>query len=170
MKYQRLKSIDGSGTIMRYYPLAEGEVAYTNCFFGIDADGKAHKISGTIYSGGDTATYGQVGFSHGGNALVDGCILLDINPGVVYMGIFEEGEADRPVIGSLVNGYQRVIDTHYDGDAGVSGKGTLPEEWGIEVLDNPYYLFRLACYSNDTDSVTDTDAGTLTPHQKGVTP
>ena len=35
VKYQRLKSIDGSGTIMRYYELAENEDAYTNAFYGI---------------------------------------------------------------------------------------------------------------------------------------
>lgn len=160
-EYRRLKSIDGSGTIMRYYELKDDEAAYTNCFYKI-ASNKATKLTGS----GEGAEL--IGFSHGGNALVDGCILLDINPAVVYMGILEDGETG-PDIGDLVNGYQRVIDTHYDNDS-TSGKGTLPEEWGIETLDNPYYLFVIEqpAATNEA-SVTDTDTGTLTPHQK-VTP
>lgn len=133
MKYQRLKSIDGSGTIMRYYELAD-DVAYANAFYKI-ANGEATKIVGTV----DGAAL--IGFSHGGNNLAEGLIFLDINPNVVYMGILGEEDEGRPAIGELVNGFQRVIDTHYDGDEGVSGKGTNPEEWGVERLTNPYYLF-----------------------------
>lgn len=135
MKYQRLKSIDGSGTIMRYYELAD-DVAYANAFYKI-ANGKATKIVGTVSGAA------LIGFSHGGNNLAEGLIFLDINPNVVYMGILGDEDTGRPAIGELVNGFQRVIDTHYDGDEGVSGKGTDPEEWGIERLTNPYYLFTI---------------------------
>ena len=135
MKYQRLKSIDGSGTIMRYYELAD-DVAYANAFYKI-ANGKATKIVGTVSGAA------LIGFSHGGNNLAEGLIFLDINPNVVYMGILGDEDTGRPAIGELVNGFQRVIDTHYDGDEGVSGKGTAPEEWGIERLTNPYYLFTI---------------------------
>lgn len=135
MKYQRLKSIDGSGTIMRYYELAD-DVAYANAFYKI-ANGEATKIVGTVSGAA------LIGFSHGGNNLAEGLIFLDINPSVVYMGILGDEDTGRPAIGELVNGFQRVIDTHYDGDEGVSGKGTDPEEWGIERLTNPYYLFTI---------------------------
>lgn len=153
MKYQRLKSIDGSGTIMRYYELADGEEAYTNVFYEV-ASNKCAKISGT-------PTGELIGFSHGGDRLVNGCMLLDINPSIVYMGIFEEGEESRPNIGEIVNGYQKVIDTHYDNDE-VSGKGTNPKEWGIERLDNPYYLFTIVQPTGTSTEVDDSTAGTPT--------
>lgn len=133
MKYRRLKSITGDGTIMRYYKFT-GE-ALTNAFYGI-TDGIAEKIEGEVGEGVQI-----IGFSHGGNNLAKGLIFLDINPGIVYMGIFEDGEDDRPEIGDVVNGYQRVIDTHYDGDDGVDGKND--EGFGVETLDNPYYLFTI---------------------------
>lgn len=154
MKYQRLKSIDGSGTIMRYYELAEGQVAYTNCFYDITSN-KCSKVSGT-------PTGELIGFSHGGDRLVSGCMLLDINPAVVYMGILEDGDDDRPNIGEIVNGYQKVIDTHYDGDEGVSGKGTKPEEWGIERMTNPYYLFTIVQPEGTEATIDDSTAGTPT--------
>lgn len=154
-EYRRLKSIDGSGTIMRYYDLEDDE-AYTNCFYKIASD-KATKLSGSG-AGADL-----IGFSHGGNAFIAGKILLDINPGVEYMAILDE-EDDRPTIGELVNGYQRVTGIHYDGDAGyVPGE----EGAGVEVLDNPYYIFVIEQpAASTTGSITDTDAGTLTPNQK----
>lgn len=153
-EYRRLKSIDGSGTIMRYYNLKD-DVAYTNCFYGITGN-EAEKIEGS------GASYDLIGFSHGGNALVEGKLLLDINPAIVYMGILEEGETG-PDIGDLVNGYQRVIDTHYDGTEGYTGD----PEWGIETLDNPYYLFVIEQpAATNTASLTDDDCGTLTPYQK----
>lgn len=153
MKYQRLKSIDGSGTIMRYYELAD-DVAYANAFYGI-ADGKASKIEGTA------SGFGLIGFSHGGNNLAEGLIFLDINPNVVYMGILGEEDEGRPAIGEVVNGYQKVIDTHYDGDENVSGKGTNPEEWGVERLTNPYYLFTIVQPDGDAfaSEMDDAEAG-----------
>lgn len=158
VKYQRLKSIDGSGTIMRYYELAEGEEAYTNAFYGI-TDGKAKKLEGAL--DGEVL----VGFSHGGNALVDGMILLDINPAIVYLCALGEGDTP-PAIGDLINGYLRVIDTHYDNDE-ASGKGTLPEEWGIERMDTPYFLAVIEQPSATTEAeIDDSDCGTLTPYQK----
>lgn len=156
-EYRRLKSIDGSGTIMRYYELKD-DLAYTNCFYEIK-DGKAEKIEGA-------ASGNLIGFSHGGNALAKGLIFLDINPSVVYMGILEDDE-EGPAIGDIVNGYQKVIDTHYDDDT-ASGKGTNPEEWGIETLDNPYYLFTIVQPEGSEATVDDAEAGTLTPAQGGV--
>lgn len=137
MKYQRLKSIDGSGTIQRYFELAAGQKGLCNCFYGVK-DNKATKIVGSV--GEDVEL---IGFAHGGDNLAKGLLFLDINPAVVYMGILEEADVGRPNIGEVVNGYQKVIDIHYDGDAGVSGKGTKPEEWGIERMTNPYYLFTI---------------------------
>lgn len=139
MKYRRLKSIDGSGTIMRYYELDDGEAAvYANAFYGVE-DGKATKLDGAVGEGVEL-----IGFSHGGGNLAEGLLFLDINPAIVYMGILEDADEGRPEIGNVVFGYQKVIDTHYDGDDGVSGKGTNPEEWGVERLpDAPYYLFTI---------------------------
>lgn len=154
-EYRRLKSITGDGTIMRYYDLASDEDAYTNAFYGIASE-KASKIEGEV-SGADI-----IGFSHGGNALVEGKILLDINPHIVYMCLLDDDDA-RPAIGDLVNGYQRVIDTHYDGDDGV----TKGPEWGVETLDNPYYIFTIEQPTlENTEDITDDNAGTLTPGQK----
>ena len=150
MKYQRLKSTDGTGSIIRYYKLTD-DVAYCNAFYKI-VDGEATKISGS----GEGAAL--IGFSHGGNNLAKGLIFLDIGETPVYMGIFEEGEDTRPEIGDLVNGYQRVIDTHYDGDEDVDGKND--EGWGVEVLDNPYYLFVIEQpEATNTESVDDSGAG-----------
>lgn len=163
MKYQRLKSIDGSGTIMRYYELAD-DVAYANAFYKI-ANGKATKIVGTVSGAA------LIGFSHGGNNLAEGLIFLDINPNVVYMGILGDEDTGRPAIGELVNGFQRVIDTHYDGDEGVSGKGTDPEEWGIERLTNPYYLFTIeqpeaTAFSGSIDDEEAGEVSGVNPNEK----
>ena len=152
MKYQRLKSIDGSGTIMRYYPLAEDEIAYANAFYGITSNA-ASKIEGTVGEGVEL-----IGFSHGGNRLARGLIFLDINPSIEYMAILGEGE-DRPNIGDVVNGYQKVVDTHYDGDEGVDGKND--DGFGVEELDAPYYIFTIVqpagtSYATEID---DSDAG-----------
>lgn len=153
MKYQRLKSIDGSGTIMRYYKFT-GDEAYTNAFYGV-TDGVAEKIVGTVGDGVQI-----IGFSHGGNNLAKGLILLDINPAIVYAAFLGEGE-DRPDIGDVVNGYQKVIDTHYDGDNGVYGKND--DLFGVERLDAPYYLFTIVQpegteYASEVD---DDDAGEI---------
>lgn len=151
MKYQRLKSIDGSGTIMRYYDV-NGE-ALCNCFYGVK-DNKASKIVGAV--GADVEL---IGFSHGGDNVAKGLLFLDINPAIVYMGILEEDDAGRPNIGEVVNGYQKVIDTHYDAD-GTIGKGTNPEEWGIERLTSPYYLFTIIQPEGTAaDAIDDTNAG-----------
>ena len=133
MKYQRLKSIDGSGTIMRYYKLGD-DIAYCDAFYGV-TDGVAEKIEGTVGEGVQI-----IGFSHGGNNLAEGLLFLDINPAIVYAAFLGEGE-DRPDIGDVVNGYQKVIDTHYDGDDGVDGKNDYG--FGEEHLDAPYYLFTI---------------------------
>jgi hypothetical protein len=157
MKYQRLKSIDGSGTITRYFELdADEAAAYANAFYGITS-GKAKKLDGAL----DAETL--VGFSHGGGNVVEGCILLDINPNVVYMGILEELDTGRPAIGEVVFGYQKVIDTHYDGDAGVAGKGTNGAEFGVETLNNPYYLFTIVQPEGSAfdGTVDDGDAGEI---------
>lgn len=159
MKYQRLKSIDGSGTITRYYTLdSDQAAAYANAFYGVASNQKVQKLEGT--ASGMTL----IGFSHGGANLVEGCVLLDINPNVVYMGILEDEDAGRPAIGDIVFGYQRVIDTHYDGDEDWTGKGTNPTEWGVETLNNPYYLFTIVqpegnAYEGET--ISDEGAGEL---------
>jgi hypothetical protein len=44
------------------------------------------------------------------------------------MGILGEGE-DRPAIGDVVNGYQKVVGIHYDGDDGYN-----PGEFGVEGI------------------------------------
>lgn len=165
MKYRRLKTLDSTGVpILRYYEL-EDTVAYANAFYEI-ADNKATKITGT-------PTGDLIGFSHGGNNLAKGLIFLDINPTVVYMGILGEEDTDRPDIGAIVNGYQRVIDTHYDGDEDVSGKGLDPDEWGIETMDNPYYLFTIVQPEGTpaADEIDDTEAGEISgvnPYQVAV--
>lgn len=159
MKYQRLKSIDGSGTIMRYYEV--NGTAFANAFYGIK-DNKATKIVGAV--GADVEL---IGFSHGGNNLAKGLLFLDINPSIVYMGILEEGDAGRPNIGEVVNGYQKVIDTHYDAD-GTIGKGTDPEEWGIERLTSPYYLFTIVQPEGTAAAaIDDTNAGEISGRQEG---
>lgn len=148
MKYRRLKSIAGDGTIMRYFKLDDGEEALTNVFYGIK-DGAAERIEGTA------SGYGLIGFSHGGDKLNKGDILLDVNPAIEYMAILGEGD-DRPAIGDVVNGYQKVIAIHYDGDDGVDNG-----EFDREVLDNPYYVFTIvqpdgSAYASEVD---DSDAG-----------
>ncbi len=161
MKYQRLKSIDGSGTIMRYYKFT-GDEAYANAFYGV-TDGVAEKIEGTVGDGVQI-----IGFSHGGNNLAKGLLFLDINPAIVYAAFLGEGE-DRPDIGDVVNGYQKVIDTHYDGDDGVYGKND--DLFGVERLDAPYYLFTIVQpegteYASEVD---DDDAGEISgldPNEK----
>ena len=153
MKYRRLKSIDGSGTIMRYYKIEDGTEALANTFYGVNSNSKVERIEGTVGNG-----VTLIGFSHGGDRLAKGLVFLDINPSIVYMGILGDGE-DRPKIGDVVNGYQRVIDTHYDGDEGVDGKND--DEFGVETLDNPYYLFTIiqpdgTAYASEID---DSDSG-----------
>lgn len=151
MKYRRLKSTTGDGTIMRYYELKD-TVAYCNAFYGVK-DNKAEKIEGTVGDGIEL-----IGFSHGGNNLAKGLIFLDINPHVVYMGILSEEDTERPNIGEVVNGYQKVIDTHYDGDAGVDGKNNAG--FGVETLDNPYYLFTIVEPTGTAaDEIDDSEAG-----------
>lgn len=157
MKYRRLKTLDSTGVpVMRYYKLAENQTPpYCNCFY-IISDGLAVKQEG------DKTGTELVGFSHGGNNLAKGLILLDINETPLYMGILEGTDTQRPAIGELVNGYQRVIDTHYDGDEGVVGKNDYG--WGVETLNNPYYVFHIE-QNLDTSSteIDDEGAGEISP-------
>jgi len=140
-KYQRLKSVDGSDSVTRYVDLDDDE-AYTNCFYGV-ADDKASKLEGTA-SGVDL-----IGFSFGGNNLVEGRILLDFSELALYMCRIEEGDT-KPGIGDLINGYQRVIDVHDDDD-----------------MDEPYYVFRIEQpTATNTGSIDDDEAGVLVPGQK----
>ena len=159
MKYQRLKSIDGSGTIMRYYKIEEP--ALCNAFYGV-TDGVATKIDGAVGEGVQI-----IGFSHGGDNLAKGLVFLDINPAIVYMGILEDDEDNRPNIGDVVNGYQSVIDTHYDGDAGVNGKND--DLFGVETLDNPYYLFTIVEPEGTefASTIPDGDAGEFSGKGEG---
>lgn len=148
-KYRRLKTIAGDGTITRYYDLKAGEDALCNCFYGIKT-GKAEKISEAVGEGIEL-----IGFSHGGNNVAKGKILLDINPAVEYMCILGNDTA-RPAIGEVVNGYQKVTAVHYDGDVGyVTG------EFGVETLDAPYYIFTIVQPKGSTSAagIDDTDAG-----------
>lgn len=154
MKYRRLKSLDGTGSITRYYKLAEGETAYCNCFYEVDNKGEAKKISGTPTAGN------LIGFSHGGNALAKGLILLDIGETPLYMGILAEGDT-QPAITNKVNGYQDVVDTHYE-TAGKNDDG-----FGVEELDNPYYIFHIEQNLTATASVDDATAGEISPFQQG---
>lgn len=109
-KFQRLKSIDGSGTITRFYELEEGATAEENVFYQI-IEGKAGQIS-------STEADGIIGFSHGGKLSTgehhDNCVLLDINPSVIYMQRLEVGDT-KPAIGDVVDGFKEVIETHYKG-------------------------------------------------------
>ena len=157
MKYRRLKTLDSTGVpVMRYYKLADGEDALCNCFYKI-VNGEAVKIEG------EKTGAALVGFSHGGNNLAKGLMLLDINETPLYMGILGEDEETRPAIGDLVNGYQRVVDTHYDGDEGVNGKNDYG--WGVEDMDNPYYIFHIEqnMYGSGDATVDDEDAGEKSP-------
>ena len=142
IKYQRLKSLDGSDSVTRYFPLKEGEDAYVNCFYEV-VNNAATKIKGA--ASGD----GIIGFSFGGNKLNVGEIFLDPDEDALYMGYLEDGDT-KPDIGDLINGYQRVIDVHDDGD-----------------MDEPYYVFKIEQpAASSTGSITDDDAGTLVPYQK----
>jgi len=130
MRYRRLKTKESTGTpILRYYKLAEGEEAIENAFYEIK-NNVASKVNGT-------PTGKLIGFSHGGDKLAKGLIFLDINDFVVYMGILEDGD-EKPNIGDVVNGYQKVIDTHYEAE---SAAGKNDDGFGVEYLDVPYYLF-----------------------------
>lgn len=155
MKYRRLKSLDGTGSITRYYKLAEGELGYCNCFYEVDNNGEAKKISGTPTTGN------IIGFSHGGNSFAKGLILLDIGETPLYMGILAEGET-QPAITNLVNGYQEVVDVHYE-EEGLNDDG-----FGVEELDRPYYIFHIKqTDATNTQSVDDSAAGELSPWQQG---
>lgn len=158
MKYRRLKTIAGDGTIMRYYDLKDAQEALCNCFYGIK-NSEAEKIEG------EATGFELIGFSHGGDNLVKGKIFLDINPAVEYMAILGEGE-DRPEIGEVVNGYQKVVATHYDGDEEV----TEHIEWGVETLDNPYYVFTIVqpAGSDYATEVSDSDAGEVSGRNSHV--
>lgn len=153
MKYKRLKTLESTGTpILRYYKLAAGEQALANTFYEIK-DNVASRVVGT-------PTGKLIGFSHGGNALAKGLIFLDINHFVVYMGILEEGDT-KPNIGDVVNGYQKVIDTHYEAE---SANGKNADGFGIEYLDVPYYLFVIEQPTDGTAvSIDDSDSGEVTP-------
>ena len=102
MNYKRLKSIDGSGTIMRYFDLAEGQEAKANVFYEI-VSGKAKEIAE-----GATPTGAVIGFSHGGDKLVKDEILLDVNPAIVYVATVANAEA-LPTVGTKVNGFKKVL-------------------------------------------------------------
>lgn len=156
MKYRRLKTLDSTGVpILRYYKLAD-TVAYANCFYGI-ANDQASKIEGAA------SGKALIGFSHGGNNLGKGLIFLDINETSLYMGILEEGDT-KPAIGDLVNGYQRVVDTHYETE---SAEGKNDDGFGIEYLDVPYYIFRIEQpAASATKTITDENAGEIS----GVNP
>lgn len=153
MKYRRLKTLESTGTpILRYYKLAAGQFAVANAFYGLK-DGEATRIEGAV---GEDATL--IGFSHGGDNLARGLIFLDINDFVVYMAMLEDGEEDRPKIGEIVNGYQKVIDTHYEDE---SANGKNDDKFGVEYLDVPYYLFVVVqpdgtAYASE---ISDADAG-----------
>lgn len=151
MKYRRLKTLGSNGhPTLRYYKLADDAEALCNVFYGLE-DGVASKIEGEV---GEGVTL--IGFSHGGGNLYKKHMLLDINENVVYMGILGEGEDDRPAVGEIVNGFQKVIDTHYDGDEGMT-RG----DWGVETLDNPYYLFVIVqpAGTDYASEIDDSDAG-----------
>jgi len=147
MKFQRLKTTNGTGTIMRYFELGENVEAEANKFYEIVGN-KAILIN--TPAGPNPGNL--IGFSHGGDKLAKGLILLDVNPAVLYMCILGDGDTDRPNIGDTVFGFLKVIDTHYEEEK--IGKGTEKvgeydgkdvEEWGVETLDDPYYI---ACIGN----------------------
>lgn len=156
MKYRRLKSIAGDGTITRYFDLDTQEEALCNAFYGVK-NNVAERIEGTA------SGYGIIGFSHGGDNLVKGKILLDVNPAIEYMAILGSDD-DRPKIGDVVNGYQKVQAIHYDGDDGYN-----PGEFGVENLDAPYYIFTIvqpagSSYASEVDdSGAGETSGTVTP-------
>lgn len=139
MRYNKLKSIDGSDSVTKYYKLDTDEEALANVFYGVK-DGVAERIEGTA------SGYDIIGFSHGGDKVVKGKILLDINPQIAYIVKLGENES-RPEVGEVVNGYQRVIAVNYENDP----------EW----LDNPYYVCTIvqpdgSAFATEID---DSDAG-----------
>ena len=105
MKYARLKTINGTGTIMRYFTLAEEETAESNVFYEV-LNGKAQKIADGV-----TPTGNIIGFSHGGDKLIKGEIFLDVNPAVVYVAKVETAE-NLPAVNDVIDGYKKVIDVH----------------------------------------------------------
>lgn len=105
MKYARLKTTNGTGTIMRYFDLAEGQKAEANNFYEV-VGGVAKKLAD-----GTKPTGNIIGFSHGGDKLVKGKIFLDINPAVVYVAQVENAEA-LPTVNTVIDGYKKVIDVH----------------------------------------------------------
>lgn len=149
MKYRRLKTTNSTGVpILRYYKLADGQLAYANAFYYLK-DGEATKIEGTVSKNAQI-----IGFSHGGDRLAKGLIFLDTNETVLYMAILGEGEG-RPKIGEVVNGYQKVVDTHYEEE---SAEGKNGEKWGVEYLDVPYYVFKIV-QPEGTEYATEIDDG-----------
>lgn len=158
MKYRRLKTDADHSFVLRYYKLKDA-VAYTNAIYEIDDNGEATKVSGT-------PTGGLVGFSHGGDNLAKGMILLDINDQAIYMALLEEGDT-QPAIGEIVNGCQKVVYTHYDTDA------MNDDGFGVETMDTPYYLFKLVQPAGDSNTVDDSEAGEISgtgPDAEPVTP
>lgn len=125
MKYARLKTINGTGTIMRYFDLADGELAIENNFYEV-IEGKAKAIAD-----GATPTGNIIGFSHGGDKLVKGKIFLDINPAVVYIAKVETAE-ELPVVNDAIDGFKKVIDVHehdlsYEFVIGGAGAVAMPD-------------------------------------------
>ncbi len=105
MKYARLKTTNGTGTIMRYFDLAEGQEAKANNFYEV-VGGVAK-----IVNEGSTPTGNIVGFSHGGDKLIKGKIFLDINPAVVYVAKVDEA-GSLPKVNDVIDGFKKVIDVH----------------------------------------------------------
>ena len=125
MKYARLKSTNGSGTIMRYFDLADNELAIDNYFYEV-VDGKAKKIED-----GTTPTGNIIGFSHGGDKLIKRKILLDINPAIVYSALVENA-GELPTVGTIIDGFKKVIDVHehdlsYEFVIGSTGAVAMPD-------------------------------------------
>lgn len=100
MNYKRLKSTNGSGTIMRYFDLADAQEAKTNVFYEI-LNGKAKEIADSA-----TPTGTIIGFSHGGDKLVEGKILLDVNPAIVYIA---SEVSELPTVGTVIDGFKKVL-------------------------------------------------------------
>lgn len=123
MNYKRFKSTNGSGTIMRYFDLADGQEAKTNVFYEI-VEGKAKEIAD-----GSTPTGTIIGFSHGGDKLVEGKLLLDVNPAIVYIA---SNVAEMPAVGEVIDGFKTVLAVNaeastYEFVIGGAGATAMPD-------------------------------------------
>lgn len=90
----KFKNMNGEAILV---PVAEGEAIVAGAIYEVTA-GKAKKA-------GSSVTGELFGVCKGGNKVVEGMIMLDINP----TSIFREAYTSEPTIGTIVDGCKLVI-------------------------------------------------------------